>query len=163
MFSEKILSRAEKLINTCYDKKLKLATVESCTGGLISAILTAIPGSSKVFDRGFLTYSNEAKIELVGVPSKIINNHGSVSEEAALAMAEGGLNYSNANIALSVTGIAGPGGGNEKKPVGLVFFACAIRGGVTYSENYVFEGSRTNIRMESVKKGLQIIEKAAFS
>ncbi|MBB43223.1 MAG: damage-inducible protein CinA [Rhodospirillaceae bacterium] len=163
MFSEEILHQTEKLLKTCSKKKLKLATVESCTGGLISAVLTAIPGSSDVFDRGFLTYSNEAKIELVGVPPKIIIDHGSVSEETAIAMAEGALIRSNANISLSVTGIAGPGGGNAEKPVGLVFFACAIREGKTHANSFVFKGSRTIIRIKSVKKGLQIIENTAFS
>ena len=162
MFSAEILNQTEKLINACYEKNLKIVTVESCTGGLISAVLTAIPGSSKVFDRGFLTYSNEAKVELVGVPSNIIINHGAVSEETAIAMAEGGLTRSNANISLSVTGIAGPEGGNEDKPVGLVYFASALRGGKTYSTSSVFNGTRANIRMKSVKKGLQIIDRAVF-
>ena len=113
---------------------LKLATAESCTGGLIAAILTEVPGSSDVFERGFVTYSNEAKTELLGVPAELIEKHGAVSEEVARAMASGALGHSRADIAVAVTGVAGPGGGTTAKPVGLVHLAAARRGSVTHKE-----------------------------
>src|SRR6185295_7840382 len=109
-----------QVLLTCRMKKLKVVTAESCTGGLIAAALTAIAGSSDVVDRGFVTYSNEAKREMIGVPWDAILGHGAVSEPVARAMAAGALSRSDADIAVSVTGVAGPGGGSAEKPVGLV-------------------------------------------
>ncbi len=106
-----------------------IATVESCTGGLVAAALTETAGASDVFDRGFVTYSNEAKMESVGVNIDILETFGAVSVAVAWAMAQGGLKHSQADVAVAVTGIAGPGGGSEKKPVGTVVFACAVRDG----------------------------------
>lgn len=113
---------------------LSIATAESCTGGLIAASLAAVPGASAALERGFVTYSNEAKTEMLGVPAALIEAHGAVSREVALAMAEGALMHSRANIAVAVTGIAGPDGGSEGKPVGLVHIAAARLGGETLHE-----------------------------
>jgi nicotinamide-nucleotide amidase len=123
-----LVDEAATLLDLLRARELKLATAESCTGGLIAAILTEVPGSSDVFERGFVTYSNEAKAEMLGVPAALIKEHGAVSEEVARAMAEGALRNSRTDIAVSVTGVAGPGGGSAEKPVGLVHLAAARRG-----------------------------------
>ena len=124
-----LVEEAAALLAACRERGLKLATAESCTGGLIAAILTEVPGSSDVFERGFVTYSNEAKTEMLGVSAALIEKHGAVSAEVARAMAEGALRNSRADIAVSVTGVAGPGGGTAEKPVGLVHFGAARSGG----------------------------------
>lgn len=118
---------AEAVIEGYGAAGLKIATAESCTGGLIAALLTSVAGSSSVFERGFVTYSNEAKTEAIGVPADLIAKHGAVSDPVARAMAEGVLRFSRADVAVSVTGIAGPGGGSAQKPVGLVFVGLATR------------------------------------
>ncbi len=117
-----LVEQSEKLLAAARERKLKLATAESCTGGLIAAALTEIPGSSDVFERGFVTYSNEAKIDLLGVAKELIARHGAVSEAAVEAMALGALENSRAHLALAVSGIAGPEGGSADKPVGTVLF-----------------------------------------
>ena len=122
-----LTENAKQLLDALREQGLKLATAESCTGGLICACLTEIPGSSDVVERGFVTYSNAAKSEMLDVPEAMIETHGAVSEEVAGAMAQGALDHSRADIAVAVTGIAGPGGGSEEKPVGLVFIAAASR------------------------------------
>jgi nicotinamide-nucleotide amidase len=129
MIDEAIRARAEAVLALCRTRKIMIATAESCTGGLVAAALTAIPGSSDVVDRGFVTYSNAAKTEMLGVPPGLISEHGAVSEPVARAMAEGALAHSAAAVSVGVTGIAGPGGGTAAKPVGLVHFAAASRGG----------------------------------
>ena len=134
-----------------------VATAESCTGGLIAAALTEIAGSSDVMDRGFVTYSNEAKIDMLGVPSEMIAAHGAVSEAVARAMAEGARARSRAQITLSVTGIAGPGGGSADKPVGLVWFGCARPGGFTQTVSRIFGGDRQAIRAATVGMALEIL------
>jgi nicotinamide-nucleotide amidase len=134
----------------------KLATAESCTGGMIAARLTDIAGSSDVVERGFVTYSNEAKHELLGVPMDLIMRVGAVSEEVARAMAEGAVARSHADVALAVTGIAGPGGATPTKPVGLVHLACARRGGATVHERHVFPGDRAAVRAASVTAALEL-------
>ena len=121
------IEQATALLELCRRKKLRIATAESCTGGLIAATLTEIPGSSDVVDRGFVTYSNEAKQAMLGVPAATLNQFGAVSRETAEAMASGALAHSLAELVVSVTGIAGPGGGSADKPVGLVHFAAAAR------------------------------------
>jgi nicotinamide-nucleotide amidase len=131
MFSEALRSRAADLIASFRNAGITLATAESCTGGLLAALITTVPGSSDVFDRGFVTYSNAAKIESLGVSERILKKFGAVSEETARAMAEGALAHSAASVALSITGIAGPGGALPGKPVGLVHFALAHRNGPT--------------------------------
>ena len=154
MFSDESLHRAESLITSARARGLKIATVESCTGGLIAGCITAIAGSSDVFDRGFVTYSNEAKSDLVNVPASLIARVGAVSEEVARSMAEGALRVTTADAAVAVTGIAGPGGGSADKPVGLVHIAAARRDGRTTHERHVFPGDRTAIRLLSVDAAL---------
>jgi nicotinamide-nucleotide amidase len=161
MSSAPLASKAEAVLAACRQAGLKLVTIESCTGGLIAATLTEIAGSSDVVERGFVTYSNEAKTELVGVPAALIQKHGAVSEEVARAMAEGGLTHSRADIAVSVTGIAGPGGATATKPVGLVHLACARRARPTIHERHVFPGDRTAVRVASVEVALRLILSAA--
>ncbi len=130
-------------------KKIYIAVAESCTGGMLSQYLTSIPGSSAWFDRGFVTYSNESKIDLLDVDTKTLSNFGAVSKETASEMALGALNKSLADITLSITGIAGPGGGSSDKPVGTVFFAIAYQNKIIFNASKVFPGSRENIRESS--------------
>lgn len=161
MVGEDAFERAAEVIEICRNAGLMVATVESCTGGLVSATITAVSGSSDVLDRGFVTYSNEAKNELVGVPMALIETHGAVSAEVARAMAEGGVKNSNAQIAVSLTGVAGPGGGTETKPVGLVHFACAREGQDTVLYHEVFSGDRNAVRESSVLQAFSLIIAAA--
>ncbi|MEX2643843.1 MAG: CinA family protein [Acetobacterales bacterium] len=150
--------RAEAVLAACRRQGLMLATAESCTGGMIAAALTEIAGSSAVVERGFVTYSNEAKSELLGVPAGLIVSHGAVSEPVARAMAEGALAHSRAGIAVSVTGIAGPDGGSAEKPVGLVHIAAARRGGPTVHARHVFAGDRAKVRTDSVAAAFDLVE-----
>ena len=140
---------------------LKLATAESCTGGLVAATLTAIPGSSDVVERGFATYSNEAKEKMLGVPRVTLLSYGAVSEPVARAMAEGAVAESLADVAVSITGVAGPGGGSAEKPVGLVHFGCARRGRPTVTARHVFPGDRDEIRARAVETALAMLSDAA--
>ncbi|WP_428490147.1 CinA family protein [Rhodopila sp.] len=160
MLPDSTLKDAEALLAECRSRGMMLATAESCTGGLIAAALTAIAGSSDVLDRGFVTYSNDSKTEMIGVPLALIETHGAVSEEVARAMAEGTLARSRAAIALSVTGVAGPGGGSAEKPVGLVCFGLAGTAQPTRSERQVFPGDRTSIRAASVVHAFAMIRAA---
>ncbi len=160
MIDAAILAQAEALLAQCRAAGLMLATAESCTGGLIAATLTAIAGSSDVVDRGFVTYSNQAKTDLVGVDPALIAAHGAVSEPVARAMAEGAVARSRADIAVSVTGVAGPGGGTAAKPVGLVWFGCARRGGATATLSQVFPGDRTAVRRATVAEALRMVGEA---
>lgn len=132
----------------------RLATAESCTGGLIAAALTGLAGSSDVFERGYVTYSNEAKSESLGVPPELIAAVGAVSEAVAASMAAGALARSYADVAVSVTGIAGPGGGTPLKPVGLVWFGIAARGGAVRTDRQVFQGDRDSVRAQAVLHAL---------
>jgi nicotinamide-nucleotide amidase len=145
-----LLAEAEALLQLLRTRRLMLVTAESCTGGLIAATLTAIAGSSDVVERGFVTYSNEAKREMLGVSEQSLATAGAVSEEVARAMADGALAHSRADIALSVTGIAGPGGATPTKPVGLVYIGAARRGGTLLVERHVFSGDRGAIRNASI-------------
>jgi nicotinamide-nucleotide amidase len=139
-----------------------IATAESCTGGLIAASLTEIAGSSDVVDRGFVTYSNEAKTDLLGVPADLIATHGAVSSEVAAAMALGALAHSRAAVAISVTGIAGPGGGSAEKPVGLVYIGLARRDQpAPLVERHVFDGRRHEVRLQSVVRAIDLLIDAA--
>jgi nicotinamide-nucleotide amidase len=160
MLSDAILQEAESLLAACRSKAIMLATAESCTGGLIAAALTAIAGSSDVVDRGFVTYSNEAKNQMIGVPMPLIETHGAVSDAVARAMAEGALARSRAAIAVSVTGVAGPGGGSAEKPVGLVWFGLAQTGKPSLTERQVFPGDRTAIRAATVAHAFKMIRSA---
>jgi nicotinamide-nucleotide amidase len=154
MFDHEVREAAELTLLACRKKKLKIVTAESCTGGLIAAALTAIAGSSDVVDRGFVTYSNEAKREMLGVPWDAILGHGAVSDPVARAMAAGALARSNADIAVSVTGVAGPGGGTDEKPVGLVHFGAVREGFEPIAERHVFPGDRDQIRRLTVLTAL---------
>ncbi|ATU91655.1 CinA family protein [Phyllobacterium zundukense] len=151
-------AKAIAVLEACRRKGVLLATAESCTGGMIAASLTDIGGSSDVVDRGFVTYSNEAKHEMLGVPLELIAAHGAVSEEVALAMAAGALSHSRAGIAVSVTGIAGPGGGSDTKPVGLVWFGLAVKGKPPMAIRHIFDDhGRASIRQAAVNKALDWI------
>jgi nicotinamide-nucleotide amidase len=162
VFASLLVDRAAALEARCRDLGLKLAAAESCTGGLLSALLTEIPGSSAVFERGFVVYSNEAKEEMLGVADEVLAEHGAVSDATARAMALGALAHSDADIAVSITGIAGPDGGTAEKPVGLVNFACARRGGGTVALERRFGAlSRAAIRLASVEAALGLLEAAA--
>jgi len=164
MFPPALTDRAAALIARYASLGLKIATAESCTGGLVAALLTEIPGSSVVFERGFVTYSNAAKQELLGVPEATLAAHGAVSEETARAMAEGALEASRADVAVSVTGIAGPDGGTAAKPVGLVHFACARRGAATVAREERFgDIGRDAVRLAAVRVGLDLLEAAVSS
>jgi nicotinamide-nucleotide amidase len=148
---------ARQVLSLCEGRGIMLATAESCTGGMIAAALTDIAGSSAVIDRGFVTYSNEAKMEMLGVQAATLAAHGAVSEETALEMAAGALARSRAGIAVSVTGVAGPGGGSPEKPVGLVWFGLALKGAAPVAERRLFEDrGRAFIRAESVKTALSL-------
>ena len=157
MMSDRLLAEAETLLAACRTTGVKLALVESCTGGLIAASLTAIAGASDVVDRGFVTYTNDAKHELVGVPLALIAEHGVVSQAVAGAMAEGGVIHSRASMAVSVTGVAGPGGGTATKPVGLVCFGLARRGQPTVTTEGMFSGDRAAIRRAAVEQAFALI------
>ena len=150
-------SDAAALLDACRAARVRLATAESCTGGLIAAALTDVAGSSDVVERGFVVYSNESKTELLGVPIELIRADGAVSEAVAVAMAEGALGRSRADIAVSVTGIAGPGGASAGKPVGLVHLACARRGRPTLHCRAVFAGDRAAVRAASVDAAFALI------
>lgn len=157
MSFDRLAQEAAQLLEACRQAGVKIATAESCTGGLIAAALTAIAGSSDVVERGFVTYSNEAKSEQLGIAAALIERHGAVSEAVALAMAEGALAHSRADIAVSVTGIAGPGGATATKPVGLVHLGCARRGRTTLLEQRVFAGDRNAVREQSVTLAFALI------
>jgi nicotinamide-nucleotide amidase len=153
--------RAAALLDAYREKGLKIATAESCTGGLVAALLTEISGSSAVVERGFVTYSNEAKIELIGVPAELIAAHGAVSEPVARAMAEGALAHSRADVAVGITGVAGPSGGTATKPVGLVHFGLARKGaGTIHLERRYGDLGRENVRRRAVEDALDLLEQA---
>ena len=158
MFSADILARAETLLAAARAKKLKIATAESCTGGLIAGLLTEIPGSSDVVERGFVTYSNKAKDELLGVSPQVLETHGAVSEQTARAMAAGALKHSRADIAVAVTGVAGPGGGSADKPVGLVHLATARGGDVVHRECRFGDIGRSQVRLKTVAVALEMLQ-----
>ncbi len=159
--NDEILRASEALLQRCRSAGLTVATVESCTGGLLAGALTAIAGSSDVVERGLVTYTNEAKTELASVPARLIDTHGAVSEPVARAMAEGGLAHSGADIAVGITGVAGPGGGTEAKPVGRVHIAAARRGGKTVHRRYTFSGDRTTVRDASVLAAMGLVGRLA--
>ena len=155
---DKLAAEAAALLQLCRARGVLLATAESCTGGLIAALLTETPGSSDVFERGFVTYSNAAKTEMLGVPAKLIARHGAVSEEVARAMASGALAHSRADIAVAVTGVAGPDGGSEAKPVGLVHFGTAWRDrAAIHSEQRLGDIGRRSIRLAAVREAFRLV------
>ena len=161
MFPEDVDELARLVLTLARESGVMLATVESCTGGLVAGALTAIPGSSDVVDRGFVTYSNGAKTALVGVPESLLATQGAVSEPVARDMAEGGLRASGAGAAVAITGIAGPGGGSADKPVGLVHFAVARAGRSTIHQERRFgDIGREQVRLESVRTALEMLAEA---
>jgi nicotinamide-nucleotide amidase len=162
MFTETILHLAEQVLENCRASGLHLVTAESCTGGLIAGCLTSVAGSSDVVDRGFVTYTNEAKQQMLGVPAILFDTVGAVSEDVACAMAKGAIINSDSDISISVTGVAGPGGGSNDKPVGLVHMAVGLKSGQTSHERHVFQGNRTAVRMATVKHSLLLINKMLF-
>lgn len=158
MIGPAILREAEALLSVLRGRGEMVATAESCTGGLIAAALTHIAGSSDVVDRGFVTYSNAAKTELLGVDPALITSHGAVSAVVAEAMAAGALTRSRAAMAVSVTGIAGPDGGSEEKPVGLVWFGLARRGEPVLTQSLVFGGDRGAVRESAVRHAFKLLQ-----
>ena len=159
MFTPALLSRAEVLLETCRVRGIRVVSAESCTGGLVTGLLTEVPGSSDVVDRGFVTYTDEAKSDCLGVPAALIAKLGAVSRQVAAAMAQGALVRSRADIAVAVTGVAGPGGGTDTKPVGLVYIAARDRTGVMAAREFHFDSmSRREIRLASVNAALDLIE-----
>ncbi|MFZ5669788.1 MAG: CinA family protein [Pseudomonadota bacterium] len=161
MFPPEVETHARLLIDEVRERRLRLVTAESCTGGLVAASICAIPGASDVFERGFVTYTNRAKSEMLGVPGDLIADVGAVSEAVARMMAEGALENSNAHIAVAVTGVAGPGGGSPMKPVGTVHLATARSTGGIRHRHEVFDGpGRGDIQMAAVAAALQMMRKA---
>ncbi|MGZ5918600.1 MAG: CinA family protein [Hyphomicrobium sp.] len=161
LFPVDLVHDAEALLAELKRLGFRLATVESCTGGLLAGLLTEIAGSSAVFERGFVTYSNSAKSELIGVPPALLERHGAVSEEVARAMAEGALAHAPVDVAVSVTGIAGPDGGSPDKPVGLVYIAAAPRGRPTLVRECRFGSiGRTAIRLATVRTAMELARQA---
>ncbi len=160
MFDKATLDLAQELITKLSEQRKTLVTAESCTGGLVASALTSISGSSSVVFGGYVTYANEAKNQMVGVPMALIKEYGAVSEQVARAMAKGALDMSEVDISIAITGIAGPMGGTKEKPVGLVHFACTI-GSKTYQQEKLFgeRKSRDFIRMASVKTALNMAVK----
>ena len=160
--SEETQALTRRVLEACRARGLMVATAESCTGGMVAAALTDIPGSSDVVERGFVTYTNDAKAECLGVPLPLIEAHGAVSEAVARAMASGALAQSRAGIAVAVTGIAGPGGGSAEKPEGLVHFACARLGAGTQHQRVAFGPlGRDAVRQASVLQALRMVLAAA--
>lgn len=158
MIAERLVQEAAAVLDLARARGRRIVLAESCTGGLIAASLTATAGASNVVERGFVTYSNEAKTEELGVPSELIARKGAVSQEVALAMAEGALKHSPADIAVAVTGIAGPGGGSAEKPVGLVHIAAALRGGPRLHEERRFgDIGRQRVQAETVLAALALM------
>ena len=157
MFPDDIQTLARQVIEAAAARGLMIATAESCTGGLVSGALTAIAGSSAVVERGFVTYSNDAKTELLGVPAGLIEAHGAVSEPVARAMADGAVTRSKAQVSVSVTGVAGPGGGTTDKPVGLVHFGAAGPNGAIHAEHRFGDIGREEVRLASVRVALGLL------
>jgi nicotinamide-nucleotide amidase len=154
----RIWDLAQRIVDKAGAEGLLIAAAESCTGGMIASAITDVPGASAVLDRGFVTYSNEAKAEMLGVPPALIMRHGAVSGPVARAMAAGALQYSRADIAVSVTGVAGPSGGSPVKPVGLVWFGLAVKGGAVRVERRVFADTDRNlVRLRATETALGLV------
>jgi nicotinamide-nucleotide amidase len=162
LFAESLKSEASSLLECLRGRRLRLVTAESCTGGMIAGLLTEIPGSSDVFERGFVTYSNEAKTQMIGVDASLIAVHGAVSREVALAMAAGALAHSLANVSVAVTGFAGPRGGSAAKPIGLVHVAAVRRDDAppVQIECRFGDIGRSQIRLQAVAAALKLIRQA---
>lgn len=163
MANDALHSLATAVLDACRAKKLRLATAESCTGGMVAAALTDIAGSSDVVERGLVTYSNGAKSELLDVPTKLIDAHGAVSDPVAGAMALGTLARAPVDLAVAITGIAGPSGGSPAKPVGLVWFGIAAKGSPPRTESHIFPGDRATVRLAATRRALELLLAAANS
>ena len=162
IFSSELRARAFTLLGELRARNLRLATAESCTGGLIAGLFTEIAGSSDVFERGFVTYSNDAKHELLGIPKNLLDVHGAVSEQVARAIALGALKHSHADIVIAVTGIAGPGGATETKPIGLVHVAIARKDGAAVHRVFEFgDIGRTEVRLATLDAALTLLSEFA--
>ena len=160
MFSSALLRLAEVVVAEARAQKLRIAAAESCTGGLIGGLLTEIAGSSAVFERGFIVYSNRAKSDMLGVPGDLIADMGAVSEAVSRAMAEGAVENSNAHIAVAVTGIAGPGGGTKMKPIGLVHIAAARENrSILHEAHHFGDIGRTEVRIRTVEAALEMLQR----
>ncbi len=146
---------AARLGKAALKRKLDIVTAESCTGGGAASAITRISGSAKYFERGFVTYTNVAKKEMLGVSARTLGNYGAVSEEVAREMAAGALKHSHADVSVSITGIAGPTGGSRSKPVGLVWFGWGVRGGAIQTRSFLFKGDRLHVRRQAVAVALQ--------
>lgn len=157
MFSLDIQEMAQKVVDSYKKRSLKIVTAESCTGGLVAGALTSIPGSSVVLERGFISYSNDAKVEVLGVIPELLDVYGAVSNEVAEAMVQGALEYSRADVGISITGIAGPGGATMNKPVGLVHFGLAIRSGTLFHYQCLFKGDRNDVRSAAIYEALRLL------
>lgn len=161
MFDDELLESATRLLEAARHRGQRIATAESCTGGLIAALLTEVPGSSDVVERGFVTYSNEAKMELLDVPRTTLDTVGAVSRATAVAMASGALTHSHAQIAVAVTGVAGPGGGSAEKPVGLVHLAVARAGHEpAHREMRYGDIGRAEVRLATARTALEMLREA---
>ena len=159
---DEVLYAATTLIKLCIERKLTIATAESCTGGLVAGALTEVAGSSAVLDRGFVTYSNNAKQQMLGVPAETLKNYGAVSRQTADSMAQGALEKAKVSLAVSTTGIAGPGGGSADKPVGLVHFAAVSRDGTTLHAAMRYgDIGRSEVRRKSVLQALRMLQELA--
>jgi len=160
MFAPALLSQARALLDAARAKNIRIVTAESCTGGLIAGLLTEIPGSSDVVERGFVTYSNQAKEEALGVPPALLAKHGAVSDQVARAMADGALRHARARLAIAVTGIAGPGGGSAEKPVGLVYIALADGHNISSHEYRFGDIGRSEVRLATVGEAIKLLSAA---
>ncbi len=159
LFPTECRVKAEAFLRSCNVRGWKLAVAESCTGGLLSACFTEIPGSSAVFTHGFITYANEAKQQMLGVSADALERDGAVSESVAIAMADGARRVAQSTLSVAITGVAGPGGGSAHKPVGLVYIASACDGFSTLCERRVFSGDRDQVRMQSVVAALDMLQR----
>ena len=157
-FDHELLAHAQQLMAYLRRGNHRLVTAESCTGGLLSALMTELPGSSAVFTHGFITYANAAKTAMLGVPEPLLMVHGAVSEEVARAMAESALRVSGGTIAIAITGIAGPTGGTAEKPVGLVHMACALAADDTSHQRMMYHGERSAIRLSAVRDAVAMLQ-----
>jgi nicotinamide-nucleotide amidase len=157
MFAKPTLDRAAQALQLASAQALRIATAETCTAGLVSSCLTSVPGASQTFERGFVLYHDSAKATGLGVPEAVSRQHGAVSGEVTKGLAEGALGHSTAGVAVAVTGYAGPGGGNEKNPVGTVYVAAARKGADTMVERHVFSGDRDAVRMQAVDAALGLL------
>ena len=157
MFDKTLTDKAETLLKICGEKHFRVATAESCTGGLIAALLTEIPGSSVVIGRSFITYSNRAKHEILNVPRETLTEHGAVSEPVVQAMAQNTLDMTTAHLTVAVSGIAGPGGGSKEKPAGTVHMATAMEGGIVHQRHDFGDIGRTEVRLATVNAAMDMM------